>query len=394
MKNRKREIFITALLILCALITLTIVYCYLGYYMRGDFGNYYKDLHDQHGIRARMWGMSDYDPNEPLIIVPTVPWSIILGQIFYAGFLPLRHAELLNLFMHIAVYAVSALLFFSRLKKYLSVSKILILCLLPIACYSYSYSIFWGNDGGIICLLMIDTILIIRRHPYIAGVLISLCMCKPQIAGIICIMFLIRGNVKPIIIGTIICLAAWFAASTMLHVTMLQLFADCFNVGAQWFTYKGVFHLLVFYGIDHNLVLAANVCVGIVYMMALYTYLKSNIRSEKLLDWVAYIPACIASTIYFYKNGSDYVILIYPVAFGVLICLTDTVSRKDFIIELVFIVFYLLMTRLFVYFCIAIIDSSIEARAVYSTFESVIIMLIGILQTRLLIKYQEEQCIL
>ena len=167
------------------------------------------------------------------------------------------------------------LLIYMHLKDYLAVPKILMLCILPAAHFSYVYSLWWGNEAGIICLLMIDAIMIISRHPYIAGVLISLCMCKPQIAGIICIMFLVRGHVKAVLTGAVICFAAWAGASVMTGIPMMQLLSECFSSGiySPNDNYTGLFHVLTLHGFGKNTIPAVNMLTGLVYMMLLYCYL-------------------------------------------------------------------------------------------------------------------------
>ena len=386
-----RTKFMATFLILCALAMFAVVYVGLGYYMNGHLGSSYYDLHVHHAVRARAIGMSYDETPQPLITAPTVPWALILGQAYYAGFLSVRNAELLNLCLHVIVYMLSMLLLYKCLKDYLAVPQILTLCVLPAAHFSYAYSLWWGNEAGIICFLMVDAILIAHKHPYIAGVLISLCMCKPQIAGIICIMFLVRGHVKPVLIGAVICLAAWVGASVMTGRPMLQLLAECFSSGIDSPNdyYTGLFHVLTLHGFNKNAILAANVFTGLAYMMLLYNYLRKNIRSEVLTEFAAYVPACLASVVWMYKNGCDYLLLAYPAAVGVLLCMNARTSRKDFMKALI-CTGYLLASRCLVYFGIALISRTNEARALYKSFDGLLIMITGIILCRLLVKYQEE----
>ena len=387
-----RSKIIALFLILCALISFSIVYVILGYYMNGHWGNSYKDLIDHHAVRARVLGMSHDKPGTPLITAPTVPWALIIGQVYYAGFLSLRTAQLLNFFLHIAVYIASAMLIYSCLKNFLTRYQIFLLCILPAAHFSYAYSMWFGNEAGIICLLMIDAILIVRRHPYIAGILISLCMCKPQIAGIICIMFLVRGHVKAVVIGAVICIAAWITASVITHTPMLKLLADCFNVGIYSANdnYTGLLHILTLTGFNKNLILAVNMLTGIYYMLIVYFFLKRNLHSELLMELAAYIPACIASTMWMYKNGGDYILLIYPAAFAVIMCTDENLKNSDFLKALI-CTGYLILSRSLVYFGIVVISRTNEARAIYKGIDSLMIMIIGIILCRMLVRYKRNE---
>ena len=397
--NAERTKLMLVFLILCVLLSYTVIYFVLGYSIQGNIGNGYYDHHLHYPVNAQFIEVAIGKADALLITVPTVPWALILGQGFYAGFMSLRHSEILLTILHYIVYAFSALLLCSYLKKYLTGSLITLLCILPAAHFSYAYSLYFGNEGAIICLLMIDVMLIIRKHPYIAGVLISLCMCKPQIAGIICLMFLLRGHIKPLVIGAVICLSAWFAASVLAHTTMLQLLHDCMNAGMYDENYVGPFQLLIFAGVSKNIALALSMFTGIIYMMAEYYYLRKNIRSANLLDLAVFIPACIASTVWMYKNGCDYLILIYPAAFGLLISLLESVSRKDFM-KISLCTAYLLLSRYIVTFWIAIssknylsfaiFDDISTARTICKSLDSMIMLTVGVILCRMLIKYQEE----
>ena len=397
--NAERTKLMLAFVILCVLLAVVVVYYVLGWRMQGNIGNGYYDLHLHYSVNADFLRPQNHHGDTSFIKYPAVPWSLILGQSFYAGFMSVRHAEILIAVLHYVVYALSVLLLCSHLKKYLADPVITALCLLPAAHFSYAYSMYFGNEGAIICLLMIDVIFIIRKHPYISGVLISLCMCKPQIAGIICLVFLLRGHVKPLVIGAVICLGAWFAASVITQTTMLQLLQGCMNAGMYDENYVGPFQLLALAGVNKNIALGLSMFTGIIYTVLVYAYLRKNVQSAEIMHLAAYVPACAASTVWMFKNGGDYLILIYPAAFGLLMCLLEKVSRKDFV-KIFLCTAYLLLSRYIVTFFIALSSKDYlsfavfgdisAARTICKSLDGIIIMIVGVMLCRMLVKYQEE----
>ena len=393
MRSKAKFMFVFMLSCIAALIIIYVGMCY--YMNNGYLGLSYIDLNGHWVVRAHAIAPNKYEGK--LITFPTVPWALIIGQIFYAGFLPLNQAQILNTLFHIAAYIFTMYLLYELLKKDFEFSKIFILFMLPAAHFSFMYSLWWGNEGGIICLLMIDALLILKKNPYIAGIIISACMCKPQITGIFCIMLLFMGKdgIKSIITAAIIDLAAWFAAANINNISMIQLLSDCFNSGADdiGFNYLGLLHFLRFVGengVNKNIVLALNMSIAIIFMLVLYKYLKTNLRSEKLMTFAAYIPACIASTMWMYKNGTDYLVLIYPAAFAVILCMYEKISRRDFNISLLCCT-YLLLSRFLVYAGIVIYKTNLS-RGIYKGIDSLIIMIVGVILCRLIVRNQEAFC--
>ena len=197
------------------------------------------------------------------------------------------------------------------------------------------------------------------------------------------------GGIKSIIIAAIIDLSAWFTAAAINNISMVNLLSECFNVGADdaGYFYLGLLHVLRFAGVSKNIVLALNILIAVIFMLVLYKYLKKNLRSEKLFYFAAYVPVCVASTMYMYKNGCDYLILIYPAAFFMILCMNEKISRQDFNLS-VLCTGYLLLSRCLVYAGVVLHRTNL-ARGIYKGIDSLIIMIIGVILCKLVVKYQE-----
>ena len=284
---------------------------------------------------------------------------------------------------------MTVIIIYSFMKEYIPGDVLRLILLLPPAHFSFMYALWWGNKGAFLCMFLIDAIIIARRHPYSAGFLLALAMSKPQIAGIVCLMFLLRGHYKALTTGAVIDLALWFAASVIMKTSMLNLLSLCLNVGVNRKTqYLGVMAMIQYYGAGRNTAIIMSVVTGIIYMLMLYVYFRKNIRSSRVLEFLAYVPACVASTVWMFKNGCDLLILVYPAAFAVIMCMWRGLSGKDFAALLVIIAF-MMLSRCMVYFGIVIIDSSDFFRDAYKCFESVMLMAAGVILCRMCVKNQK-----
>ena len=384
MSKNFRFYSVLAVILMC-IAALIGVYVVLGVTQNhGHIGNSYFDFNGSYGIKIQP--VDSQGSNA--FSFPNVPWTLLFDKVLFFSFLPKDLAQICFSVMIWAVYIMTALIVYGFMKECIPGDILKLILLLPLAQFSFMYSLWWGNKGGILCLLLIDAIIIIRRHPYIAGFLLALGMTKPQIGGLICLMFLLRGHYKALITGAVIDLAVWFITSLMMNTTMLELLRLCLNASVYRETqYLGVMAMLQYYGISKNAAVIMSVLIGIIYMLMIYVYFRKNIHSSKVLEFMAYIPACIASIVWMYKNGCDFLVLAYPAAFAVIMCMWQEISRKDFFILLV-IIAVLMLSRCMVYFGIVIIDKSDFFRDAYKTFESVLLMISGGIFCRMCVKNQ------
>lgn len=355
----------------------------------GVIGNGYGDMYDHYYDRQRLLGLAEYGPDTPVVTAPTMPYALILDQVFYAGWLSPRNAELYISFMHVFALVITAFVIYDFLKSRLNHYKAVIISLVPMVHFSWLYSIWWGNEGGVICLLLIDAILLLERHPYISGIIISLCMTKPQIAGLFCLVILLRGGYRTIFTAAVIDMAAYVLVSVISGSSMIELLRLSISAGTEnTQNYLGLFTFLVPIGINRDVVLGLNMISGLAYMFLLYAYLKRNIRSDNLLAYAVYLPVCAASVIWTYKMGPDYLILSYAAMFGVMLCLNDEADMKDFKASFV-CTGYLLMGRIFVYAGEVFISKGILGKAIYKGLDGLMIMVSVMTLCRLCVKYQK-----
>ena len=392
LKN-KRSMPLYAMLMLCFGICVALIF-YLGHSTGDLLGQWKICAYTLNGIDPFALAISGEAPIESIGTIPasfsTVPWACTLGNIFYPGFLSYETAQIYITLLQLGVCIVSVFIVYNHCKHYVENNTILLIALTFLSHFCFVYSWSLGNNGAIISLLVIDAICIVNKHPYIAGVLIAFAMVKPQITAIICIVFLLNKKWKPLIVGAVIDIAGWIATCLITSTPFMKLFSECMTSGtSSGRHYYGVLSPLTFIGIDKTAVLLFNAVLGIAFTVILWYYLKKKGIKNNI---ATYVPACIASVMWTYKNGPDYMMVVLASVLFIYICLDKHINTKDYILSLMCI-FALQMSRLAVNVMQTVVTSYSVRTAVKSA-EGLLLMAIGVLFCIMWVKYKShKECI-
>lgn len=389
LKN-KQTTPLLAILLFCTVICVALIF-YLGYPMGDLLGQWKICAYTLKGMDPFALAISGEKPIEAIGTIPpsfsTVPWACTLGNVFYPGFLSFEVAQIYITILQLVVCAVSVIIVYNKCKEYTDSNLLLLIILMFVGHFCFVYSWTLGNNGAIISLLIIDAICISEKHPYICGVLIAFAMVKPQIAAIICIVFLLNKQWKPIVVGAVIDILGWVATSVITSTPFMTLFNECMTSGTSSERhYYGVLSPLTFLGIDETIVLGLCAVTGITYTIVLWYYLKKKGIDSTI---ATYVPACIASTIWIYKNGPDYMMVVIASLMFICICLNKKVTIKDYVVSLICIL-ALQMSRLGVNLLQTVFTSYSE-RTVIKSAEGVLLMIIGVIFCTMWAKYKLEK---
>lgn len=316
----------------------------------------------------------------------TVPWSCIFGSVFYGGFLPLNVAYVYIFVMHFAALAALLVVFYNSFKDNFSAKHFIVMLLIPVAHFSFMYSTHFGNAGGIISCMLMIAFLIGKNHPYIAGVLLGFSMMKPQLSAIICIVYLLNKQFKVLFTAAGIVLAGWAATCIFTSTNPVELLLQTFSSGTAASTqYLGLLNNLKYFGVDSKIILLINVAIGCIYTVSLYAYLrkKTDISSNSLF---LYVPACLASTFWIYKNGTDYMIIAFATIFFCLLCLEKKMTFFEYIVSFVSIG-WLEMSRCAVYMGAVLFPDNLFVRDLFKSADGLVIAVIGIVLCMFWVKY-------
>ena len=297
---------------------------------------------------------------EELGIIPnnwgTTPWGLLLGNLFYPGFLPMKiaafiptsslsiekdiqayreinftpePAEIYFIILNVIILLATSIIIFKHF-KILSRKLAWTSCLLSIFSFSQLVSLNQtGNAGSIICCLLILVCLLQDRYPKLSGIFLALAMVKPQLALIFCLTLLIMRRFKILFIAAAIDIAAWLIVSFMLQKSPMILFMEFLSAdtgGSR--NYSGIFTL--FTASDYNLAMGLSMLAGIIYVVIGHKFLK-----DCKISAFKFVPACIASTFWCYSFYNEFYILLLPVA----VCIYIMVKFQDFDIPFISVLF-------------------------------------------------------
>jgi len=242
----------------------------------------------------------------------TSPWGCLLGQLFYAGWLPFAAAKIWFISLYVIVYllvCVCLIYLYPFKKKYF-------ITLFAVGLVSWLFPILHGNIGGTICLLLIMALEIKYHHNILAGLLLAFSLIKPQTSLLFCLYFLFQRNFKVLFVAAFIDILAWYVVATHLNSGMLEILRQMFesNVGCGN-QYNGIMTFLAPALADFSSTMYLSMVVGIVYSIILYIFICRNYGRN---GFVAYLPFCVATSFWCYSWGNELTVLLPVAAFCLL----------------------------------------------------------------------------
>ena len=280
----------------------------------------------------------------------TSPYGCLLGNVFYAGFLPLEDAKI---FFFIASMSALLLTAFFLYRHFRTTQFGLLAAGFALFSYTAYGSIYSGNAGGLICCLLLICCLICDTSPIAAGVLLAFAMIKPQTALPICFALLIMKKFKPLIIAASIDLLGWLFVSIMVDRSMLGLLDEFWHAdiggGSQ---FSGLFTLLF---IDSpKTAMLSSMIFGFAFIFVLMKKMRGGTTFDR------FFPACIASAFFGYSYGNEYFLLTLPIIVIARLVLTAE-ARREKCFLLTALIFVSMMPIAFTYSFFFVIERGMNA---------------------------------
>lgn len=231
----------------------------------------------------------------------TSPWGLILGQIFYPGFL----SNSLARYYFISLFAVTILIAALFLYKN-NDHRVSTLFILLLSSISFLYPMQGGNAGSLMCLMLLLAWYLMDCNEYISGLLLAFAMIKPQLALLFCLYFLINRKYKLLAVAATMDIAAWAMSALILQTSMTQLLVDFFasgiGSGAQ---FSGILTLLSpFLHISMKNVMYLSMFLGVIYSLSYYKINRERGKFEEIA------PFCVATAFWSYSWGNELLILL------------------------------------------------------------------------------------
>lgn len=247
----------------------------------------------------------------------TVPWAWIWGSIASPGFIKYEYAKIWGMFFFLMMAILTSMLCYRYIEKNFIWGKeqnkkrwCLMAFLIVFSQYAWVWAFMCGNHGALACCFIVIAICIYKEHPYLAGIMMTFGMIKPQAAALFFVSFLILKQYR-VIVTAVVCelltvIVLWGVTGT----NIFELLGQTAGVGTNLHVvFYGLFNMLKYGDISVNLILILDIIVGVGYLF-FYTLLAR--KYVKVSDMHIFTGAAIASTFWFYKQPHDYVILIIP----------------------------------------------------------------------------------
>ena len=252
-----------------------------------------------------------------------IPWGCILGNIFYPAFLSVEAGKIYFLTLNITVLIICSYVLYRKIKP-VSYDLGLLAAVMSVLSVDFLFSIYMGNGGAVVCMFMLIAWAVCDEHPIFAGVLTGLAMIKPQTAALMCLTMLLMKRVKPLIVGAVIDVAAWFIVSVMTKRGMFELISEfLFSSDKLSDSFQaGIFTLAFNNGL---IAMACSMLLGIIFVLMLHICIPEN-----LPQYFKIYPAMLAANFWCYGNFTDSYILIIPAVICLWLITFQSSSSKRF----------------------------------------------------------------
>jgi len=248
----------------------------------------------------------------------TVPWAWIWGNIINPGFLPYELAKVWGMLFYLTTIIITSIMCAKYIGNAINCDSkrhwMIITGMVVIAQYNLVWSFMCGNHGALACCFIIQAIIIIDTHPYLAGVLMTLALIKPQVALPFLFMFLLLHKFRILITTFLLEVVTITSVCIITGLGLLELLSGTASVGTNLEgVYFGLFNMLKYTGIPTGIILAMDMVVGIALVVWLFLRTTSSDNYMSM-----FVPCAIASTFWFYKQPHDMVILAIPLMVTIL----------------------------------------------------------------------------
>ncbi len=249
----------------------------------------------------------DIGPIDPDMV--TVPWAWVWGQVINPGFLSYHIAKIWGIIAYILICGFTIMLIFLYLNKRHGIKWAVLGGLFLLTQYNLGWSFLCGNQGALACCFIIQAMVIYKKKPYLAGILLAFSMIKPQVALPFVLTFLILREYK--IIAVLACseLISLLYIWGKLHVGLIELLHQTSDVGTNLKgVFFGLFDLLKYVGVDTGIILLLDFIVAII----VYAFITKKMWKTETSVFGVFLGSIISSTFWFYKQPHDWVILVVP----------------------------------------------------------------------------------
>ena len=258
-------------------------------------------------------------------VAGTMPWAYTIGNAMVAGWLDYETAAAYyNILYILSGIVCFALLLKEYLKSIQSKSLGILIVFSIFAFWALTYAFLLGNYGTTCCFLTIISMMLSKKGKpakFVAGILLAISLCKPQISGLVFLTYLLTGEYMIVGVSGLLVLIGYVSTASLTKTSVITLLTQIFEQGTGYdseLINDGIFTFLRGAGVPTSVILLLSMTAG----LALFAYGFARIRRSDFGNDIFFLftPASICSCIWFYHNPYDTIFLIIAIlAVGILI---------------------------------------------------------------------------
>lgn len=308
------------LLLLCVgFLLLSIIYIGYGLYVPSDCDGLYRwkeSAYVLRGVNPFAVAARQISPISDIGPLNTdggnMPWTYLLSNAIYPGFLPYPLALLWarTLFVILLVVAILRLRHYSIHELGMKEPQNFALIFVFFANYMWFATLRLGNHAAYLMLILIILFTFDHNKNWVlAGICYAFLLMKPQTTGIFLLYYLLTKRWKPILFAGGILLAVVCVTSFLIHSTPFQMLADAYGLCVSYehldnYIYYGLLDPLVsVFHVPSRIVLPIGMALGI-GAMVFYRF-RFRIQSEPVNNAVC----ALLSLCWMYIQTSDMILL-------------------------------------------------------------------------------------
>lgn len=253
----------------------------------------------------------------------TSPWGLSIGNIFYPGFITRYMEAHYWLLLAIITFIVTTIIVVMALKSEFG-NDTITLVIAMLASLNFVCSIQYGNASTIINCLLVMIVLFNKDYKVVTGILIGICMIKPQSTALICLILLLEKNIIPLIIGASIDILGWMTTSILVKTNPITLLIQFLTNGVDGYpdAFYGILTFLTKFGVPRSLTIIGSAIIGIT--LTIYGYKRTKdieVENKYIRNCIIFSPAILCTQFWTYMWTNDkHMLLVAIIVYAWMLC--------------------------------------------------------------------------
>lgn len=239
------------------------------------------------------------------------PWGMAMGILFNLSFFSENVARSVFAIFYGVVYIVAAGLIFYLCRQKTSCLNSIIMAMLILVMPGWVTGLQWLNIGAILGVVIFGSILLMRKHPYAAGILLGIAATKPQLAAPFFLCLLFTKHYKTFFTALIIPLVSWGIALVLTDTQPFEMIIQFKSITDQIGSITGILSSYFSREYEYNLINSIFMGLRMFFciLLAIGSWFIMN-KNDVKNEFAFFSIAAILSGMWTYSQLHDRTVLI------------------------------------------------------------------------------------